>query len=204
MTSETGVELVVFDLGGVVCRFEPQSRLRALASSTGFDEEYIKEAIWTSGLDSAIDRGQYDLHDAIATVMETLEHRANEAALLEAWSSAFVVAPEVATLAHGLTRRPAIFTNNGPILEECLRRRLVDVSGIFEPILFAWRLGFTKPDPRSYERAASALGRNPTSLLLIDDSEANVSGARQSGWKAIRFHDVEQLDQELRDAGLVV
>jgi len=42
------IEVVLFDLGGVVCSFEPQSRLAALAEVTGLDEAHIKDAIWTS------------------------------------------------------------------------------------------------------------------------------------------------------------
>jgi len=88
------------------------------------------------------------------------------------------------------------------MLEECLHRGLVRVSEVFEPILFAWHLGAPKPDPLSYERAAAALGHDAAELLLVDDSETNVSGALRSGWNAILFEDSAQLTRELSATGL--
>jgi HAD superfamily hydrolase (TIGR01509 family) len=191
------VEVVVFDLGGVVCNFKPHARLSALAEATGLDEDHIKDAIWTSGLDSALDRGEFGLQGALATVIDALEQRVDEAALLTAWAKAFVVDPAVAALAGGLDRQSAIFTNNGPILEECLRRGLVPVSDIFNPILFACHLGALKPESRSFAQAAAALGHEPPELMLVDDDAANVAGALRSGWRAIQFESTAQLGQEL-------
>ncbi len=50
------VEVVVFDLGGVVRKFEPGARLAALEDATTLDETRINDAVWTSGLGAALDR----------------------------------------------------------------------------------------------------------------------------------------------------
>jgi HAD superfamily hydrolase (TIGR01509 family) len=92
----------------------------------------------------------------------------------------------VTELANSLDRPTAIFTKNGPVLEECSHRRLVPVADVFDPILFAWHLGATKPDPAAYERAARALGHDAATLPLVDDAPANVVGPRRSGWRATR------------------
>ena len=202
MTAVGRVEVVVFDLGGVVCKFEPEARLAALAVATGLDEAQIKDAIWTSGLDAAADRGELELADALASVIAALGHRIAEAPLLQAWTKAFVPDPAVVELANSLDRQTAIFTNNGPMLEECMHRGLVRAGDAFDPILFAGHLRATKPDPISYERAAAALGHDAAALLLVDDAEKNVSGALQSGWRAIHFESPAQLEQELRVAGV--
>ena len=44
-------QVVVFDLGGVVCRFEPDRRMRALVEATGLASEVIQDRVWGSGLD---------------------------------------------------------------------------------------------------------------------------------------------------------
>jgi HAD superfamily hydrolase (TIGR01509 family) len=202
MTASSSVEAVVFDLGGVVCHFEAEARLSALANATGLDSSHIKAAVWSSGLDASLDRGVLELPDAIAAVIDALENRIDESALLAAWARAFVVDPAMVDFASSLDRASAIFTNNGPLLEECLRRGLVEVGTSFDPILFAGRLGATKPDPISYQRAAAALGRDAATILLIDDAPANVAGALQAGWQAIHFEHYEQLRSELRAAGI--
>jgi HAD superfamily hydrolase (TIGR01509 family) len=149
-----------------------------------------------------LDRGAAELPEAIAAVIDALEYRIDEEALLSAWAKAFVVDPAVVALATSLDRAAAIFTNNGPLLEECLRRGLLAIGTSFDPVLFAGRLGATKPDPTSYHRAALALGHDAASLLLVDDAPANVTGALQTGWRSILFRGYDQLLDELRAAGI--
>ena len=40
------IRTVVFDLGGVVCRFEPQRRLDRLSAATGIAGPAIESALW--------------------------------------------------------------------------------------------------------------------------------------------------------------
>jgi putative hydrolase of the HAD superfamily len=196
------IEVVVFDLGGVVCRFEPDARLIALARATGLEVARIKAAVWDSGLDAALDRGELDLVEAVAAVSSALENRIGEDELLTAWAKAFVVDPEVVALASSLDRRSAILTNNGSLLEACFARGLVRVDRVFHPVLFAGQLGATKPDPVAYRRAAVALGEDPARLLLVDDAPANIAGAKDAGWQAIHFASAARLREDLVAAGI--
>ena len=57
--------------------------------------------------------------------------------------------------------RTALFTNNGPLLEQALGAELSAVGDVFDQLVFSWRLGVTKPDPEAFERATAALGATP-------------------------------------------
>ncbi|MDA0677866.1 MAG: HAD-IA family hydrolase, partial [Bacteroidetes bacterium] len=49
-------------------------------------------------------------------------------------------------------------------------------------------VGYKKPDPQIFSIATSRLGVLPTEVILIgDDLEADIIGARNSGWNAIHF-----------------
>lgn len=61
-----------------------------------------------------------------------------------------------------------------------------------------------KPDHAIYERHARDFGLDPAACLFIDDSAANVAGAREAGWQAVQFTDAAKLRQDLESYGLHV
>ncbi len=75
------------------------------------------------------------------------------------------------------------------------RPRGVTVSG---------EIGLIKPDLAIYRRHASDFGLEPGHTVFIDDSAANVEGARAAGWRAIHFTGAEALQAELLGLGVEV
>lgn len=70
----------------------------------------------------------------------------------------------------------------------------------FSPRLFSCDLGEVKPHPDVYRRALAALGARPDEVVFVDDSEANVAGARRLGIRAERFSGPETLQQLVRSS----
>jgi putative hydrolase of the HAD superfamily len=73
----------------------------------------------------------------------------------------------------------------------------------FKVTLSSCYLGLIKPDPAMYRRALDILGRPAGRILFIDDRVENVAGAVQAGIHAIQFKNEEQLQDELRDLGIL-
>ena len=44
----------------------------------------------------------------------------------------------------------------------------------------------------------------PSATLFIDDSPANVEGARNAGWQAVHFTDAVKLLRDLQEYGITV
>jgi putative hydrolase of the HAD superfamily len=199
----SSVSVVVFDIGDVLCGFRPEARLGALASSSRLSEVTIQAAIWDSGLDAAADAGAFSFEECVAQVLVRLEGRIGVDDLLEAWAGAFPVNSVVIDLASRLHVRRSAFSNNGPLLEECMRRGIVDLGLQFQPVVFAWRIKELKPHRAAFEHAAIQIGTPVGELLLVDDSIANVEGAIAAGWQAVHFTNVERLSSDLVDLGLM-
>jgi FMN phosphatase YigB (HAD superfamily) len=64
------------------------------------------------------------------------------------------------------------------------------------------RVRLLKPDEAIYERHTQAFNLDPDATLFIDDSLANVEGARAYGWQAIHYTSADQLDIDLAHYGL--
>ncbi|MEM7461416.1 MAG: HAD family phosphatase [Pseudomonadota bacterium] len=65
-------------------------------------------------------------------------------------------------------------------------------------------VGYLKPEREIYDLHANTFGLEPSATLFIDDSEKNVEGAKQAGWNAVLFTDVNQLRHDLAELGVVV
>ncbi|KQS67842.1 2-haloalkanoic acid dehalogenase [Rhizobium sp. Leaf371] len=61
-----------------------------------------------------------------------------------------------------------------------------------------------KPDREIYETHQAAFDLEPAATLFIDDSLANVEGARAAGWQAVQFIDGPRLKADLARLGLPV
>ena len=59
-----------------------------------------------------------------------------------------------------------------------------------------------KPDRAIYDHHAERFGLSPSDTLFIDDSPANVEGARAAGWQAIQFVSPGHLRADLVVLGL--
>lgn len=65
-------------------------------------------------------------------------------------------------------------------------------------------IGLIKPDVAIYERHARDFGLEPSATLFIDDSYANVEGARAAGWQAVHFIGADKLKADLDALGVSV
>ncbi|THV23100.1 HAD family hydrolase [Peteryoungia ipomoeae] len=63
-------------------------------------------------------------------------------------------------------------------------------------------IGLLKPDIAIYERHAQDFGLEPSATVFIDDSYANVEGARAAGWQAVHFTGAEKLKADLQALGV--
>jgi FMN phosphatase YigB (HAD superfamily) len=187
------IEAVVLDLGGVVCRFVPDRRLKALARLSGRPASDIQAAVWASGLDTRAESGDLDHDEAYAAVLGRLGDGVSAGDLRAAWAAAFEPDEEVLALVRSLDRPVALFSNNGPITEDCLRRELVEVGDAFDLVVLSWRLGATKPDPGAFAEATSQIGVSAQAVLYVDDSLDNVRAAARRGWVAHRYRGVARL-----------
>jgi putative hydrolase of the HAD superfamily len=67
----------------------------------------------------------------------------------------------------------------------------------FDALFFSCDVGSKKPDPVFFAELSRRTAVPPASALLIDDTPANVEGARAAGWQALHFRDMATLREQL-------
>ncbi|MCT1441440.1 HAD family hydrolase [Corynebacterium glucuronolyticum] len=168
---------LLFDLYGVVIQHRtPADRARVadqLGVTDGFWETYertrppydagaISDADWWRALDPSI-----DLDTALRIEAETLSHA------YPAMVNFLSTLKEAGFRIGVLSNLPYVLADN-----------LLAVHPWFthlDSLTFSCRIGVNKPDPRAYAHALADLGADAEDTLFFDDTQANVTAAREVG-----------------------
>ncbi len=68
--------------------------------------------------------------------------------------------------------------------------------GYFDELTWSCEVGVVKPDPGIYKHCLDKIGVPATECLFVDDSTANVGGAKRCGLNAIHFRSFSQFIEE--------
>lgn len=191
---------VVFDLGQVLVRWDPEAPYRRLIPDEAERRRFLAE-ICNHDWNYEQDRGRTwrEAEDLLIA-----EHP-GKADLIRAYRANW----------HEMI--PGAIEENVAILEALIARG-VDVTALtnwaadtFDEIaerltFFDWFRGVTvsgkvklvKPDAAIYHHHVAAHGIDPAATLFFDDSAKNVDGARGAGWHAELYITPEKLRDDLR------
>jgi putative hydrolase of the HAD superfamily len=197
------IEIAIFDLDDVLCRYDLGRRLRVLSQISGKMPRDIRAAIWDSGFEDAADAGYYTTADEyLEEFGRRLGHSISRAQWIEARRTSITPWPDMLALIRkiGLAKRIALFSNNGPLMKDGLKEVFPEAAEIFgEDCYFSCEFRSKKPSPESYRRLMTRLGIEPANAWFTDDKKSNVDGARIAGLKAHHFVSEAQLRREIAE-----
>jgi putative hydrolase of the HAD superfamily len=202
---------LVFDVGGVIVRWQPLDLMREHLPSVATDEASARAAAaqvfqsWSSSADwVAFDRGRIEpgpLADRIAA--RTGYPCAELAALIAAIPAHLQPMPESLALierARAAGHRLALLSNMPRPYADHLEAEHA-CFGWFEHRSWSGRLGMVKPERAIFDHVRSTLSLDADDALFIDDHAGNVEAAADCGWNALQFSSAAQCEAELRAGG---
>jgi putative hydrolase of the HAD superfamily len=191
------IALVLFDMAGVLCRYEKSERIAVLSRISGMAPEAIDAAIWASGFEEAGDAGAMDGAAYLRGFGEAIGYPLTLAEWTEAKAASLTPDPAMLDLARRVAarKRVAVLTNNSVLVWDQIDLLFPQLRPIFGDAIHAsGEFGARKPDAQAFLGCLAALGVAPEETLFIDDSAANVAGARRAGLHA--HHFTHRLDLE--------
>jgi HAD superfamily hydrolase (TIGR01509 family) len=201
------IEIAIFDLDDVLCRYDLGRRLRVLSQISGKMPRDIRAALWDSGFEDAADAGHYaTAEEYLAEFGRRLGHSISRAQWIEARRASITPWPQILALVGeiGRKKRIALFSNNGPLMEESLAEIFPEAVKTFgEDCYFSCEFRSKKPSPESYRRLLARLGIKPSLAWFTDDKKSNVDGARIAGLQAYHFVSEAQLRREIIEKQLI-
>ncbi len=200
------VRLVLFDLGGVLFRYQPEVRWQAFSEQTDLAAEEVRRRLSSSGYAMACEQGRFRGNRAYREGIRALGSRMSMERFVQLWVSAFRPDEDVLDIARRVQDAGlaiAIFSNNSDLVRDGLEAFWPAVLAPFMPRIFSADLGLSKPDPRAYQKAAELLGHAPAEVMVVDDAPMNTVTAASLGFETIDFTAAGALANELAERGLL-
>jgi len=196
---------IVFDLGGVVVRWEPETLIADL-----FDDpevcrvvhsEFVGHPDWVE-----LDRGTLAPEDAVARAAERTGLSHFELAdFLRRVPAALVAITDTVELLHRLKAQghSLYCLSNMHFASIEYLERTYDFFDVFTGKVISCRLNLCKPEPKIYSHLLETYGLHAADTVFIDDVEVNLATARQMGIQTVRFENPVQCTDELRAMGCI-
>ena len=201
------IDTVIFDLGNVLIPWDRFKQLRTFTS----DEVEIRrlgESVITLRINERLDEGEPWAKLESELVRDHPEDRDAIRHWWDHWPlSIGPVNQDVVDVVRGLKAadfRCVALTN---FSAETFDRSLglgwfASLIDLFDDVVVSGREGVTKPSSEIFELALRRWGVTAGRCVFIDDSPANVMGARSSGLTSIQFTSAPALLAELADLGI--
>lgn len=196
---------IVFDLGGVVVRWEPEALIARVFADPVVQaivrKEIIGHADWL-----ALDRGTLSRRDAIARAAQrTGLSEADVDELLRQVPPALVAIPGTVSLMYRLKAQGhALFCLSNMHLASIEHlEQAYTFWEVFTGIAISCRLHLCKPEPAIYSYLLETYGLEGANTVFIDDTEVNLTAAAQFGIRTIKFESPAQCERQLRALGCI-
>jgi 2-haloacid dehalogenase len=196
--------VAVFDVGGVLLRWDPRAVYRPLLPDEAALERFLAE-VCTPEWNATLDAGR-PMDEACADLAARHPERAS---LVHAWKRQDEMilgeVPGTAALVRRLRAAgvPLYLLTNMPADVYRARRARYDVLRLFDGAVVSGEEGILKPSPEIFRRLAERHALRPEESLFVDDAPANVEGARAAGFRAALFTDAAALAATLEEHGLL-
>jgi HAD superfamily hydrolase (TIGR01549 family) len=200
-TQKAPINVIVFDVGGVLSKDMIDTKLMDLAASYDLDTDALLSA--KSQYRDLADLGEISDGEFWIRI---LDHFGVQGTDEDTEIDSYIVLVEgTLDIAKSLSGkyRTAILSNDSKEMG-ALRRKKFGFDSIFDPIIISGYFGVKKPDSRIYNILLEELGVQGEECLFIDNNAENLDGARSAGIKTILFESADQLKRELPGFGIDV
>jgi 2-haloacid dehalogenase len=194
----------VFDIGNVLLRWDPRHLYRKLFDDPGRMEWFLAN-VCTPEWNLELDRGHPFSTGIVRLIARHPEWAAYIRAFDERWDEMVpgVIEANVTLLeelhAGGV---PLYAITNFSREKFASARQRHAFFSLFRGIVVSAHEGLIKPDPAIYRLFLDRYGLTAQACVFIDDSEANVDGARAVGMQAIHYQEPMDLGQKLGHFGI--
>ena len=202
------VKAIIFDLGNVLINFDHRIAVRKISPLCVKTKEEIFNFFFDSPLTGLFEEGMIEPGEFFSGVKKALKLNIDYEAFLPVWNGIFFLTASnrsVYRLAKALRKnyRLALLSNINTLHFDYLK----DNFPVFDPfhnLLLSFQMKLKKPDVRIYKKALAALGVQPQGTFYTDDRPELIESAGRLGIQGFVFRGVEQLKNDLMDAGIEI
>lgn len=199
------IKAIVFDFGGVIVKSDHEKTIDFIARSLQISSNEAREALGRLKKETAHGESEQDFWLIFAEQkgISLPDHWLNH--LNEIKFQSLHVIPGMIELVKELQKQgyqTALLSN--------VKKSHAEIKGklgyydLFNPALFSYEIGVSKPNPKAYHHLLDQLKLSPDEVFFIDNKLSNVEAAKSLGMDAIEYVDTEQLIKELKKRDIQV
>ena len=197
---------IVFDMGRVLIRFDPELFIDREGITDPADRRLILDELFNSVEWAQMDRGILEEKTAEPFILERFPERLHPVVrnLLYRWAIPGDETDGMRELVRELKDAGyGLYLLSNASTAQHRYWPLFPVSTYFDGKLISCDVKVVKPMREIYQLFTDRFLLDPEECLFIDDSAANVAAAVTCGWSGIVFHqDVDQLRNKMRSMGI--
>lgn len=189
---------VIFDFGGVLCRFPAPRKFDALARKAGVPPDQFRSVFW--GHRIPYDRGEVDARQYWDRIARDTGRAFSSAEVEDFvrddvgfWTDFDDVMLGWTETLRAAGYRLALLSNLPRELGEALRRRPGFLER-FDHVTYSYEVRAVKPEREIYESCLAGAGLAPGEVLFLDDRPENIAGAERLGVVSHLYTGRDRLD----------
>lgn len=198
-------DVIVFDLGNTLIRFDHSISAGKLANLFRIDSNKIYDMFFDSEITRSFETGRISPKEFHRRASSLLRVKMPYKDFVDIWNDIFWEDPGMCELARELKMSYRLFllSNINRLHFEHINRKF-DIMRIFDEMVLSFVVGAIKPDQLIYDDVVERAGGDRTRLLYIDDREDLVKESTRLGIDSIRFNnDVAELRGMLKAKGVI-
>lgn len=190
------IKTVFFDIGGVLIDLNLDRCLTSFRECCGFYRitEFL-DPCHQKGPISDLEEGKIDEHEFCSRIREMSRPETTDDQVRESFCSLLdSVKPEKVALIKELKSKGYdlfLLSNNNSIMMRYTAAEFAKVGipfdEYFKGIFISYEMKLLKPGREIYDEAVRRSGYRPDEILFVDDSQANIEGARLAGLNALYY-----------------
>lgn len=204
MTSE--IKAIIFDFGGVLLDWDPRNLYRRYFPKNPEGMELFLNEIRFMEWNMHQDRGR-PFKEGVAILSGQFPHYSHLIrAYHEYWEESIAgEVPGVVEILKKLKQKGYLLYGLSNWSGETfpIARKKFHFFDLFDDIVLSGEVKLVKPELAIFNLLLTRIGRPASECLLIDDSDKNISVARELGFKTIHFKSAIQLKSDLSRIGIL-
>jgi 2-haloacid dehalogenase len=202
----TTIQAIVFDFGGVLLDWNPHNLFnRYFSGNTEAIDQFLAEIKFPEW-NAQQDKGRSFAEGVAILSAQYPQHSHLIQAFHENWVE--TVTGEIPGTVAILSRLkekgyPLYGLSNWSQETFPLMRRQYAFFNLLDDMVISGYVNLIKPDPTIFHLLLEKIGKPANKCLLIDDSEKNISAAKELGFVTIHFQSSMQLAAELEHLGIL-
>jgi glucose-1-phosphatase len=182
------VDAILYDFGGVIIEIDFDWIFGRWAELAGVSLARVKKRFSHGQAYQRHERGEIEIGEYFSALRTELGLDLDNAQLIDGWQRVFGPEhPEVVWMLRTLEGRVPqyLLSNTNAAHYDYFRHRYARALAPLDRLFASCEMGTRKPEPQAFEHVSRAIGVPTGRILFLDDTVANLEGARALGMRTV-------------------